>query len=161
MSCFIVDPKTVAAIANYIAAQINGGFNCTHLAVDIPHEFIESVSDKYNFAKPEFIFKKLYRLNWEAFNTRYEGRYPENLDQCSADMRKFAEYDAPLTGMFEHKIEAQHWQMLKSMECFLYQCAESAEIENSVEYKTVRNMKNALKDRIVHNMAEYEAAEWK
>lgn len=161
MSCFIVDPHTVAKIANYISAQINGGFNRTHLDPEIPAAFTEEILDKYGFAVPERVYKKLYLLNWMAFNTRYEGRYPENLDQCSADMRKFKEYDTPLTGLFEWEINEAHWQMLKSMECYLYQCTEGSDLEKSDTYQTVRNMKNSLMNAIVHRAAEYEAAEWK
>lgn len=160
MSCFIVDPRTVAKIANYISDQINGGYNRTHLDVVIPTGFTDDILGKSGFAVPEKIYKKLYRLNWMAFDTRYEGRHPENLDQCSSDMRKFAEYDTLQTGLYEYKIGEAHWQMLKSMECYLYQCAESSDLETSSTYLMVRNMKNALMCAIIHRSAEYDAAEW-
>lgn len=159
MSCFIVNPRTIAKIANYIAVQINSGFNCTHLDVEICKEFKELVCES-GLANPEYVYKKLYLLNWQAYNIRYEGRHSENLDQCAFDMRKFAEYDTACNECFESEVNASHFQMLKSIECYLYQCSESEELENSVIYKTVWKIKNALMCFIVHNSELYNAAMW-
>ena len=160
MSCFIVNPKTVAKIANYIAAQINGGYNCTHLSVDIPSGFVRSVVNESGFANPEKIYKSLYTLNYVAFCTRYEGRHQENLDRCEENIGNFAEYDTPIAGLFDHQIGAQHYQMLKSMHCFLYQCTEDSELEKFNSYIVVSRMIKALESAIIGRSPEYQAAEW-
>ena len=162
MSCFIVEPKTIAYISNYIADHINNGFNNTRLCVEISDDFKKMVCNNYGYAEPRLIYKKLYLLNWQAYETRYEYRHKENLDLCSEYMQEFEKYD---TTLHKYNVDdtVQNWQyqMLKSLECYLYQCAESAELENSIIYKTVNAMKNALMCYIVHNADEYNRAEWR
>lgn len=156
MSCFIVNPRTLARIANYICAHINNGYNCTHLALDVSDEFKQLVCNSNGEASEEKIYQELYKLNYKAYNTRYEGRHePEE-----NDLDKFAEYDNPPVGMYDHRINANHYQMLKSMECYLYQCAESDELENSIVYKTIQRFKNAIINKIVHSLPAYDAADW-
>lgn len=156
MSCFIVNPRTLARIANYICAHINNGYNCTHLALDVSDEFKQLVCNSSGEASEEKIYQELYNLNYKAYNTRYEGRHePED-----NDLDKFAEYDNPPVGMYSGKINANHYQMLKSMECYLYQCAESEELEKSIVYKEIQRFKNAIMCKIVHSLPEYDAADW-
>lgn len=156
MSCFIVNPRTLARMANYICAHINNGYNCTHIALEVSYEFRQLVSNRYGEANEEKIYQELYKLNHKAYNTRYEGRHePEE-----NDLDKFAEYDNPPIGMYSGEINANHYQMLKSMECYLYQCAESEELENSIVYKEVRRFKNAIMCKILHSLPEYNAADW-
>lgn len=156
MSCFIMNPRTIARIANYICAHINGGYNTTHLPLEISNEFKRLVSID-GIANEEKTYKELYKLNYEAFNTRYEGRHTEDL---ADNLDKYAEYDNPLIGLFDHEINANHYQMFKSIECYLYQCSESEELENSIVYKEVSRLKNAIMSKIVHRSAEYQAADW-
>ena len=156
MSCFIVNPRTLARMANYICAHINNGYNCTHLALDVSDEFKQLVCNSSGEASEEKIYQELYKLNYKAYNTRYEGRHEPETD----DLDKFAEYDNPPVGMYSSKINENHYQMLKSMECYLYQCAESEELENSIVYKEIQRFKNAIMCKIVHSLPEYEAADW-
>ena len=155
MSCFIFNPRTLARIANYICAHINNGYNCTHLPLEVSDEFRQLVSSN-GIAREEKVYQELYKLNYKAYNTRYEGRHePED-----NDLDKFAEYDNPPVGMYSGGINANHYQMLKSMECYLYQCAESEELENSIVYKEIQRFKNAIICKIVHSLPEYDAADW-
>lgn len=155
MSCFIVNPRTLARMANYICAHINNGYNCTHLPLEVSDEFRQLVSSN-GIASEEKIYQELYKLNHKAYNTRYEGRHePED-----NDLDKFAEYDNSPVGMYSGGINANHYQMLKSMECYLYQCAESEELENSIVYKEIQRFKNAIMCKIVHSLPEYITADW-
>lgn len=155
MSCFMVNPRTLARMANYICAHINNGYNCTHITLKVSDEFKELVSNK-GIASEEKVYQELYRLNYKAYKTRYEGRHPADMD----DLDKFAEYDNPPVGMYSSKINENHYQMLKSMECYLYQCAESDELENSIIYNEIRHFKNAIMNKIVHSLPAYDAADW-
>lgn len=166
MSCFIVDPKTIGYISNYIADNMNGGFNRTNLFFNIPNEHLEEVQKfiddvtKNGIARENLIYKKLYLLNWQAFNTRYEYRHPEELDKCSELMQEFKKYDTILHTAPTGKVENWHYQMLKSIECYLYQCSEGAELEKSGIYQYVLAMKRALTEYIVSHSPEYKAAKW-
>ena len=155
MSCFMVNPRTLARMANYICAHINNGYNCTHITLKVSDEFKELVSNK-GIVSEEKVYQELYRLNYKAYNTRYEGRHPADM----YDLDKFAEYDNPPVGMYSSKINENHYQMLKSMECYLYQFAESDELENSIIYNELRRFKNAIMNKIVHSLPAYDAADW-
>lgn len=157
MSCFIVNGKILARMANYICAHINNGFNCTHLYLDISDEFKKLVSDKNGNAVEGKVFDELYKLNLQSFKERYEGRHLDEVENCTG---KFAQYDNPPIGMFDSEINEHTFQMFKSMECYLYQCSDLEKPDDSVVYREISRMKNALMSRIIHNLAEYKAAEW-
>ena len=75
-------------------------------------------------------------------------------------MEKFDEYDNRIDQPRNGKAEPWQYQMLKSMECFLYQCDESDEVRDAESFKVVKMMIAALKDYIVSHLPEYQAAEW-
>ena len=159
MSCFIVNPRTVARIANYIAAQINMGFNYTGLYLDLPENYVAHVT-KAGRADEVEIYKRLYGINYMGYEARYGDRGKEELDDCLALMEKFDEYDNRIDQPRNGKAEPWQYQMLKSMQCFLYQCDESDEVRDTESFKVVKMMIAALKDYIVSHLPEYQAAEW-
>jgi hypothetical protein len=55
--------------------------------------------------------------------------------------------------------EVTDWQVLKSLDCYLYQCSEG-DIPKSEFYKAVTNFRNALRAALVSQLPEYEAAKW-
>lgn len=157
MSCFIVNPESVVFIANFIADHINMGMDFTHVYTEISGDFRKLVCDSHNYAEAETIYKELYKLNYAAFYERYEDRHPEDLEQCDEWSGNFEKYNNPMT---VEKSTAWYCQLLKSCQCFLYQCSESEELENSVVYRTVKAIINGIKDHIIMELPEYQDAEW-
>lgn len=158
MSCFIVNPETVATIANYIADYITGGYNATGIFVSIPDEFIRNVTAKENIAQQ--IYLRMYALNYMAFETRYEGRHSESLAVCIDNMGKFEDHDKSIHKARTGKVEPYHYQLLKSMQCYLYQCNESEKLADSLTFKVVKKFEDALMNLIVCAMPEYDKAVW-
>ena len=158
MSCTITNPQTVAYIANFITAQINRGYELTGMFVSIPDEFIKDVTENGKI-KPQKIFLKLYALNYTAYETRYESDHI-GLSSCLEYMNSFSEYDNNLHRPSTGKIEPWHWQMLKSIQFYLYQCSESEKLMNCTTYKTVKAFETALESMIINALPEYQAAEW-
>lgn len=149
MSCFIMNPESIARIANFIAYHINFGFNFT---ASLPESFIKRVTRRGE-ARADEVYRLMFEANYEAYNKRYgDARQQQNnlLDQ-------YAAYDNSI-----HKSAGNSWkyQMLKSMECWIYQCCDSKEIENSDTFIAVNRMVEALKDNIIHNSPEYIVADW-
>ena len=163
MSCFVVSPKTAVLIANFITDHINMGFNFTHIYTEIPDEFKKLVCDKGGFADAEKVYKELYKLNVAAFNTRYEGRHQEDLEDCKEWAENYAKYNEAFVKSdlaIAESDTAWNCQLLSACQCFLYQCSESEELENSITYKTVKAIIGGIKDRIINKLPEYQAAEW-
>lgn len=155
MSSFMVESRTLAYIANFIAVQMNHGFNYTGIASAGFSCFMDCIKDGY--ADAEEIYKKLYQFNFNAYHERYDGRHD---DECVIEAFPDVEIHKPV----KYKdgfivVEKWHYQMLKSMECYLYQCNEG-DCPKSEIYQAVKQFKNNLMCFIVHNSAEYQAAKW-
>lgn len=159
MSSFIMNPKTIAYIAEFMAAHINSGFNYTHLYNGLPQEFVNRVMND-GMASAELIYKQLYTLNYDAFECRYEGRHAEDLETCREYMELFAEYDNRIDRPSSGKAEKWHFQMLKSMRCYLYQCNEGKIYAESETFQAVEEMIKGLTDYIINKLPEYQEAEW-
>ena len=155
MSSFMVESRTLAYIANFIAVQMNHGLNYTHIASVDFSCFADCKKNGYTDAGE--IYKKLYQLNFNAYHERYDGRYD---DKCVIE--KFP--DTAIHKPVKYKdhcpvVEKWHYQMLKYMECYLYQCNEGNCSETEI-YQAVKRFQNNLMCFIVHNSAEYQAAKW-
>lgn len=159
MSSFIMKPESMAYIAEFIAAHINSGFNYTRLYNGLPHEFVQRVMID-GMASAEMIYRHLYALNYSAFNKRYEGRYPDDLDTCNYFTDNFETFDNRIDKPSTGKMEKWHCQMLKSMRCYLYQCSEGAVFVQTDTYKAVEEMVKGLTDYIINKLPEYKEAEW-
>lgn len=156
MSSFMMRSETLAYIANFIAIQINHGFNYTGITSADFSCFADCM--KGVFADAKEIYKKLYQLNFDAFHGRYDGRHD---DECIFKAFPDTEIHKPVKYK-DHcpVVEKWHYQMLKSMECYLYQCCEG-DCPKTEIYQAVKQLKNNLMCFIVHYSAEYQAAEWK
>lgn len=160
MSCFIVSPKTAVLIANFIADHIDKGYNYTHIYTEISDKFKKLVCDEKGNADAQKVYKELYKLNYAAFNKRYEGRHQETLEECNEWAEGYDEYnEANIYGDVESSV-AWYCQLLKSCQCWLYQCCEGEELENSIVYQTVKAIINGIKDKIIRELPEYQDAEW-
>lgn len=156
----MVESRTLAYIANFIAVQMNHGFNYTGIVADFSCFNDCTKGDCINgrFADAGEIYKKLYHLNFDAYHERYDGRYD---DKCVFEAFPDVEIHKPVKYK-DHcpVVEKWHYQMLKSMECYLYQCNEGDCCKSEI-YQTVKQFKNNLMCFIVHNSTEYQATEWK
>lgn len=155
MSTFMMKSETLAYIANFIAVQMNNGYNYTGLeSVDFS---CFGDCKRGAFISAEEIYKKLYQLNFDAFHERYNGRYD---NECIFEEFIGVEIHKPRVYADYHAVaEKWHYQMLKSLECYLYQCSVDDCVKTDI-YQAVKRFKDALMCFIVHNSAEYHTAEW-
>lgn len=159
MSCFIMNADTIGYISNFIADYIIGGYNTTGLYVSVPDEFIREVTKTTDVWKN--VYLKLYSLNYMAFEVRYEGRHGENLADCLEFMRDYEQHNKRIHNRDDREVQPYHYQLLKSIQCYLYQCAESEKLMNSTTFKAVKKFEDALTSFIINALPEYQAAEWK
>lgn len=149
MSCFIMNPESVARIANFIAYHINFG---TNLTAKLPESFIKAVT-RHGEARADEVYRHMFETNYAAYNKRYgEAHKPQG------DLKdQYAMYDNSI-----HHSPGNTWkyQMLKSMECWMYQCSESEELETCDTFVAVKRLAEALKNNIIHTTPEYITADW-
>jgi hypothetical protein len=56
-------------------------------------------------------------------------------------------------------VEYRPWQMLKTLECYLYQCAEGS-VFKSEFYQLLNTVKNQYMKYLVSHVTEYDSAVW-
>jgi hypothetical protein len=84
--------------------------------------------------------RRLYALNQDALRQRYGG--------------------AVLTPAYRYRATtATRIQQLKALHCLIYQCAEG-DVPETVLFAEMQARAAALEHAIIHELPEYQAAEW-
>ena len=160
MSCFMMPPDTLAALAKGIEVALNVGFN--FLGLEAPESLgieLLDCADKYRFYSEKQIYSRLYDLNRRA----YAGRYPGEPDiEPVPDMPKipallhYAEYD-PDSGC--RIITEEHYKYLKLLECLIYQCCEDATIKDPL-FLALQDFRRNWMAFIIRNNPIFAALPW-
>ncbi len=92
-------------------------------------------------ANPAGLAQALWNMNERAYNARYS--------------------ESPVLTMFQFRtVFPERFQLLKSLDCYLYQCAEGDIPETDSLYKTLDKYRESLRDEIISELPEYAAAKW-
>lgn len=162
MSAFQINNERTAQLADYISTLYNNGFN--FFGYDMPQDLkiqLFDCRDIYGHTTTKKIFEKLYNLNAAAV----AGRYNHNAEPAP-DMPEFKPIhhtreqgtDKTIRAWYE-EIKPWHYELLKLLQCFLYQCDE--EPTNKAElYKALRQLEQVLQFHIVANNPEWIKAAW-
>jgi hypothetical protein len=132
----MVSDETINTIASYIGfeafkdAYIERRFK--ELGFDIREGWEKTLASK------------LLMLNREAVFQRY-GKLSDAEQQAVND--------------FEY-ISRNRFQILKSIQCFLYQCSEGDIPETSELYKMLRELEHKIMHEIIDGIKEYQDAKW-
>lgn len=133
MSAFIVENKTIDRIINYFENEyIKGGY-------------IKRILDMTHLNLPDD-FEKLGQLMLTLNTMAVNYRYGENQ---KPPIYKFKKMPPP------DKIQA-----LKSLQCFLYQCSEGEQFENSRLFRILEKAMRWIMKEIVISLPAYQRAEW-
>ena len=135
MSCFVMDENRIASLAHEIINR-----NKSDLLVG-------EQGDAYG---REQLADAMLTMNLDAFRQRYGMRalLVEDLDCIDLNTRNWK----PLAAFSEV-------QFFKSLQCFLYQCAEG-DVDDRPLYKTLTAIQNLLAPFINTDSPEYDEAEW-
>lgn len=159
MSCWIVAENSVSAVANLVADVMNLGLNGTGLYNQNGFELSEAFKDcrkNDGWVSPEKVYEKLYMLNYAAYN----GRYPTH--QQEVDIPKFPNYylwSKPGYKNGQYICEQKHFQMYKTLQCFIYQCNEDANNGNKT-LEALEKLKSELCEFLVTASDMYNQAKW-
>ena len=158
MSSFIMRPESIRDLACFINSVVVSGYN-SHgiepprlLSKEFPASKMDSVKDTY---------EKLYELNAQAINFRYPKDKKDKVipPMPKGDFYVRPEIAASLRGGIYRKATKKHFQILKRLECFLYQCDEGSVAETDA-YKALKGLELELMKMIVVGNENYQAAEW-
>ena len=168
MSSFELSDESTALISKFIYVQtFEGSRNVISFYRDLENSLRYEMEKGLNISKkPNYsvtekdIFILLKKLNIEAVNGRYKKSEEFNIDDLK--IPEFEDFPSIDDFEFDGKIQkatAQHWQILKSLDCYIYQCEEDV-TRNSTLLKTVKFIRDCLKNFLIHNLPEYDNAIW-
>lgn len=155
MSTFIMNSISIAQLAEYISALNYVGYD--FFGYSIP----ESLNNALNLtrtADEKKIFNALYALNVKAVNGRYNDNTPDTTEMPK-EYKTIFHVKAWDGKNSTYKIEPWHYQLLKRLQCFIYQCTEDATINDPL-YKALKDLEHTIIYFIVTNSPEYSAAIW-
>jgi hypothetical protein len=139
LSAFMVEDKTINYIVNWLRRNIDQ-FSL------IPHKLKELGFDTSADGWAERLGQAMFQLNVNAVDSRY--RFG-----AAAKFRK-------LGYRFEHTEAVSLVQVLKSLQCWLYQCNEGDIPETALYELFADDIQLSLMDKIITALPEYEKAYW-
>lgn len=165
MSCWIVNEKPLAALADFIAALMNGGFNA--FGMEAPDSLPQALYNidgpecyRCGFWEPEPIYDALHAVNVAAYTGRYSHN-PEALEEVE-QWEKYQpnprhEYHSTTGGKWA--VKPWHYEMDKRLACYLYQITEDATYKTPI-YNALRDLQHTLRGYIVCNTPEWDKYKW-
>ncbi len=117
----------------------------THIEIELKNKFnitLHHHEDKVINENLALLGQLLVNLNHESVNYRYD------------------EKTEPFNFEFSDTEPYNKVQLLKSIECFLYQSCEKPNYKQNKTYLFIEDIKNCLQDEIINGLEEYKKAKW-
>lgn len=151
----MVNNETLSMLANLI---VRGFSHPDSFSFYMPEELKTALGNER--FDGEQVFYALANLNIESLKQRYSDYDDmvgevEYLPNCDIWKPEVFDWDNGITIM-----EAWHYQVLKSLDCYLYQCCEG-ECDELPLYKAIDVFCDKWSWYIAHNQVGYELADWK
>jgi hypothetical protein len=141
MSAFMVEDKTINYVVNWLRRNIDQfSFSV------IPHKLKELGFDTSVAGWAERLGYAMFQLNINAVDARYG----------NGEAAKFRKLDY----RFEHTEAVSLMQVLKSLQCWLYQCNEGDVPETELYGFFETDVQMFLMGKIITSLPEYEEADW-
>lgn len=148
MSSFYVGTESLSMITDVISRYLLVGFDA------FGFEFPKEIETLFRGESDERIFNGLAGTNLSALEARYGQKGAAEM----YDGKDYEEgHDIWKSG---GGVQAWHYQLLKSLHCYLYQCSEG-DVYNTPIYKAIEKLSERLTEYIVFHLPEYKEAEWK
>lgn len=156
MSCFVMEPRALAALARGLEPVLNSGYNFA--GFEAPAKLAEALQDcrdAYGYYEEKKIFTALYDLNMAAYAGRYEEEaepapeWPDNVPR----LLKRPAYNG------YYKPGADFWKYYKLLDCLNYQVCEDATYNHALT-KGLIDFSHVLAAYLASNCAAYENAKW-
>lgn len=149
MSAFYVGTESLSMITDIISRYLIAGFDA------FGFEFPREIVILFNGESDERIFDALAGTNINAIEQRYSQKIAEEM----YDGKRY-ENGHDIWQAREDGIQPWHYQLLKSLQCYIYQCSEG-NVPDTHIYKAIDKLITRLAMYIVCNQPEYDEAEWR
>ena len=160
MSCFVMNPEPLAAIANAVETRLNCDYN--YWGFSAPDSLYRELADCKTSCTyfAEDIYRKLYTVNVRAYNGRYaDHEEPEDEEAPTIDGSKYVIHHPPEYREHGFAVRPWHFQLAKLLDCWLYQTAEDATFKDPLRL-AMKEFRDNLYGFIVGNSPEYVDAPW-
>ena len=145
MSSFMMKAESIANIADFISTVFNDKNNNTHMAIQgESYTTIEKLQPQNSYIKTvsiKAVYNALSEMNCNALNQRYIHDDKAEPEQFPKDYNHFEVAGNYKDGAFE--IPISYYQLLKSIDCYIYQCSEGNVPELAL-YKAIQSIRNTL-----------------
>lgn len=160
MSCIVMNPEPIAALANAIESLLNSGYN--FWGFDAPDSLFLELSDCKTTClyHSTAIYRRLYMLNVRAYNGRYKNHEaPMDEEIPNIDVNQYTVHHAP--AFREHGFAARpwHYHLAKLADYWIYQTSEDA-VRGDPLRQAVREFRDCLYAFIIRNSPSYTAVRW-
>ena len=155
MSCYFIGEESIYQLADYLDTLRDIGFDYFGYSMNV------ELRNELSGAKIEEIYTILAELNMSAVNSRYEDVQVYQ-DFNVIDKRNINPLYHPNDWSGEKQcfeIKPWHYQLLKKLQCFIYQCSEDINRDNNL-LKALEKLEYEIMGFIVTNQPEYVNAQW-
>lgn len=156
MSCFILNNESTAALA----AMLDRATGAAHWSGTVRYGLYGGNELHFLLSKEwslitgrrcvELDSQKIYAVLRSMNEKAYGERYRSNTNN---------ESEAMPVGEWVNTADRNPWQMLKTFECFLYQCNEGT-VAKSELYQALLTAKNHYMKYLIGKLPEYAEANW-
>lgn len=160
MSCFVMNPEPLAAIANAVEARLNCDYN--YWGFEAPASLYDALRDCKTSCTyfAEAIYRKLYAVNVRAYNGRYESHEePVDEEAPTIDGNKYIVHRPPEYQEHSFAVRPWHFQLAKLLDCWLYQTLEDATYGNPLRL-AMAEFRDGLYGFIVSHSPCYVENRW-
>ncbi len=150
MSAWYVGNESLSMITDIIVRYGETGYS--GFGFELPRELLDYFVGNEGSLDTHEVFSELRQMNIDALNASYEDSedmYDELGYTDGCDIWK------PRDG-----VQPWHYQLLKSLDCYLYQCSEG-DVPKRKLYKAMDMFCVRLAGFIARNQPEYQESEWK
>ncbi len=167
MSCLVMNPEPLAAIANAVETRLNCNYD--FWGFEAPDSLYRELRDCY---KPtlrycaEDIYRKLYALNVRAYSGRYSsheepaGEETPDVDISCYIVHRRPEYQNRGNGTgTTFAVRQWHYQLAQLLDFWLYQTAEDT-TRNDPLRLAMAEFRDSLYSFIVQHSPQYTALQW-
>jgi len=140
MSAFMVESKSIQTIVTFLAKQAR--YRNGILVFLSDHGLLPKHGDQFEAATD--LYNKMIDMNAQAIKARYG----------SVGRKSRAKFQ------WREKEADNVFQVLKSLNCYLYQCLEG-DVPEMKLFKDLSDFRDDFSGTIVSNLPEYREAEWR
>lgn len=161
MSAFMMSNESLSMLADLISRYHETGGDA--FGFYFPKELYDELFEftNHTWLSNEKIFNALADLNIESLKQRY----PHGYESMIGNVEYIPGHDIWRQEILNLEdgvvnIEPWHYQVLKTLDCYLYQCCEG-NCDKRKFYKAIERLRDLWGCYIATNQVGYELAEWK